>query len=504
MTSPAEALNDAQLIDRVRADDAAAFAELRRRHQSDAARTARITAYDPDEADRVADAAFEHLHAALTAGEGPRTSVSLYLRTMIRRGTLDAHRSPGEEYEAADAAAVDDLPYTSDPLTAVEERNIVREAYESLPERWQRALWFTEIEGRTPAALVPDLGSAASAVAAMAYRAREGLRQAYLAVHMSVAVSAECQPIVATLPAYVRETLSPEDDVAVAIHLDTCAECRNRRYELLLLVTNLRNVLAPALLGYRAGTPAATRPIGFAGASAAGVAAAAGRAARTSVAAMAAVGRWPQRAIKVAATAAVCVLAAAALAWAASSAFAPTTSADAAGDAREPLAVTFEEQTTEPAPPPVTITPTDLLDGLPTETEDPAESDATEPGSDDDPVVSADAGTAGEPTGTSDSGNNTSGREPADSTPSAPAGGGAAAGAGGGSSDADAGNGGNQNPSDGSDSDPDQQPAPPAGNDGDSDDEEEDEPTGPDNNPDEEEQEKRGLLETVFCGLFSC
>lgn len=487
-------------------NDQAAFAELRARHQSDATRSARIVAHDPDEADRIVDAAFERLHTAQTAGDGPRTAVSPYLRTMIRRGALDAHRTAGDEYEAADPAAVEDLPHTTDPLDAVEGRNVIREAYESLPERWQRALWFTEIEGRMPAALVPDLGSAARAVAAMAYRAREGLRQAYLAVHMSVAVSAECQPVVAKLPAYVREALSPEDDVTVAIHLDTCVDCRNRRYELLLLVSNLRNVLAPALLGYRAGTPAATRPVAGLGAAAAGVAVR--RVARTSaVAAMTAV-RWPHRAVKVAATAAGCVLAAAALVWAASSAFAPTTSADAAGgDRGDPLTVTFE-QTDEP-PPAVTMNPLDLLDGLPEENEDDPDGAApTAENTGEEPAASGDTGRTqdgplaaadDEASAEADSNNNTSGSAPEESSTTDSAGGGAAAGAGGGSSGNGAGSGGNQSPPDGSDSDPGQQPAPPAGNDdGDSDDDA-DEPTdNPDESPDEE-QDEPGIVEKILC-----
>jgi DNA-directed RNA polymerase specialized sigma24 family protein len=520
VTSPIEALNDAQLIDRVRANDAAAFAELRRRHQSDAIRAARVVAHDPGEADRIATEAFERLHADLAAGGGPHAAVSPYLRTMIRRGALDAHRTPGDEHEAVDPSAVEDLPYATDPLTTVEDRNVIREAYEALPERWQRALWFTEIEGRTPAALVPDLGSAAKAVAAMAYRAREGLRQAYLAVHVSVAVSPECQPVVSNLPAYVREALSPHDDVTVAIHLDTCIDCRNRRYELLLLVSNLRSVLAPALLGYRAGTPAATRPVaGFGGAAAAGVAIAAGRARTSAMAAMAAVSQWPRRAIKLAATAAVAVLAAAALAWAASSAFAPTISADAASNGNDSLDVTFE-QSNDPA---VTTSPLDPLDGVPDEEdeEEPAQTDEAE-STGDTPAAGGDAGTGGsEPRATADAGasgnssagdgpaaaadsnNNTSGSGPVDSSTTEPAGGGAAAGAAGESPGNGAGNGGNQSPPNGgSDSGSSDQPAPPAGNDGDPDDEE-DEPAKPDEDPDKGGKDKPGLVERVLC-LILC
>ena len=512
MTTPAEGLTDVQLLDRTRAGDDAAFDELRRRYRSDGLRAARIVAHDQDEADQIAEDTFESLHAVLAAGHGPRTAVSPQLRTMIRRHALDAHRVADDTHEALDPAAVEDLPRVPDPLADVEARNLIREAFDSLPERWQRVLWFTEVEARPANALVPDLSSAASAVAALAYRAREGLRQAYLAVHMSVAVAADCQPIVPKLPAYIREALSPEDDVTVAIHLDTCMDCRNRRYELLLLVSNLRSVLAPALLGHRAGTPAATRPVAARATAALAAGGAAGRAARTSaLAAMTAVGQLPRRLIKVAATAAVAILAAVALTWAASSAFAPTPSADAAsGDLvrNDSPAVQFEESsnsvdTSEQAPPAVTMDPLGLLAGLPVGEDDATTDEAgpSEPNAGDN--VGQPATTSGRPqashTQNNTSGNDTnasndqsddqpSGPEPTDSTTSDSAGGGAAAGAPGGGSP-----GGSQPPSN---PDPGEEPAPPTGGGG------SDEPTDPVDAPDEEDEDEPGLLERVLCLLL--
>ena len=55
---------------------------------------------------------------------------------------------------------------------------MIARAFASLPERWQAVLWHTEIEGARPADVAPLLGLTANSVAALAYRAREGLRQA--------------------------------------------------------------------------------------------------------------------------------------------------------------------------------------------------------------------------------------------------------------------------------------------------------------------------------------
>jgi len=73
----------------------------------------------------------------------------------------------------------------ADPAVADLERTIVARAFASLPERWQAVLWHTEIEGARPADMAPLLGLTANSVAALAYRAREGLRQAYLQMHLS-------------------------------------------------------------------------------------------------------------------------------------------------------------------------------------------------------------------------------------------------------------------------------------------------------------------------------
>ena len=41
-------------------------------------------------------------------------------------------------------------------------------------------LWHTEVEGQRPAEVAPLLGMSPNSVSALAYRAREGLRQAFV------------------------------------------------------------------------------------------------------------------------------------------------------------------------------------------------------------------------------------------------------------------------------------------------------------------------------------
>jgi hypothetical protein len=95
---------------------------------------------------------------------------------------------------------------------------MIARAFRSLPERWQAVLWHTDIEASGPAEIAWLLGLSANSVAALAYRAREGLRQAYLQMHLSEVVRQECRPIAGKLGGYVRDGLSGCDAAKVAAH----------------------------------------------------------------------------------------------------------------------------------------------------------------------------------------------------------------------------------------------------------------------------------------------
>src|SRR5204862_514218 len=79
---------------------------------------------------------------------------------------------------------------------------------------------------RQPAAEVgPLLGLAPNAVAALAYRAREGLRQAYLQAHLQLPPPDACRETITKLGAYVRDGLSARDRRKVDEHLKQCERC---------------------------------------------------------------------------------------------------------------------------------------------------------------------------------------------------------------------------------------------------------------------------------------
>ena len=126
---------------------------------------------------------------------------------------------------------------------------MIARAFASLPERWRTVLWHTEVEGARPAEVAASLGLTANGVAALAYRAREGLRQAYLQMHLSGAARGDCRPVVTRLGAYVRDGLAKRESAAVAAHLADCAECRAIYLELSDVNVALRGIVAPIILG---------------------------------------------------------------------------------------------------------------------------------------------------------------------------------------------------------------------------------------------------------------
>ena len=245
-SAPAEA-SDAELIAQLRAGDIDAYGMLYDRHRDAARRLARQLT-SSDEADDLVSESFAKLLPILQDGGGPNFSFRAYLLTCVRRVHIDRVRDdrmqPTDDLEPFDPGTPFDDPALDDF-----ERAATARAFASLPERWQVVLWHTEVEGEKPADIAPLLGMTANSVAALAYRAREGLRQAYLRSHLADTADDSCRWIIEHLGGFVRGGLSRRDHARVEEHLDDCRRCTAVYLELVEVNSNLRVVLAPLLLG---------------------------------------------------------------------------------------------------------------------------------------------------------------------------------------------------------------------------------------------------------------
>ena len=266
----ADGAADAELISAVRGGDADAYGELFERHVTAARRLARQLMPPADAEDLVSEA-FAKVFSLLQRGSGPDLAFRAYLLTAIRRLHVDRIRAnarvqPTEDLEPFDPG----VPFRD---TAVEgfENAAAAKAFASLPERWQAVLWHTEVEGQKPAEVAVLLGMSANSVSALAYRAREGLRQAFLTMHLQELEDDACAWTHQNLGAYVRNGISRRDAAKVEQHLTECRRCTALYLELTEVNSNLAGLLAPLLLG-----GAAAAYVGSAGGLAAGIAAAKG------------------------------------------------------------------------------------------------------------------------------------------------------------------------------------------------------------------------------------
>ena len=114
-------------------------------------------------------------------------------------------------------------------------------------------LWYSEVQQESTAEVGSRLGLRPNAVAALAYRAREGLRQAFLQAHVSGCDDEACRATVAQLGGWTRDRLSTGDAARVDAHLASCRRCRQVAAELAEVNSGLRGLLAPLLLGGSSG-----------------------------------------------------------------------------------------------------------------------------------------------------------------------------------------------------------------------------------------------------------
>ncbi|MBF0689437.1 MAG: sigma-70 family RNA polymerase sigma factor [Cellulomonas sp.] len=245
--------DDAALLRATREGDAAAFGRLYERHAGAALVVARQYSDSAADAEDVVSDAFANVHRALRGGGGPESAFRAYLFTVVRR-VATVHRTAGRRTQPTDDVAVLETASTpvetaEEPTLAGFERSVVARAFRSLPERWREVLWHSEVEGLTPAQIAPIVGLTANSTAALAYRAREGLRQAYLQQHLQDPLDDGCRAVAGKLGSHVRGGLGARDTRQVEGHLEECGECRALVLELGDVNHGMRAVVAPLVLG---------------------------------------------------------------------------------------------------------------------------------------------------------------------------------------------------------------------------------------------------------------
>lgn len=228
------------MLERLRAGENAAFGQLFSRHSAAVYRLALGLVSDRSEAEDLTAEAFFRVLQAIRRGSGPVDNVRGYLLIVARRvaweWSLRRRDVPVTDEELTHRTPSD--PDTSGALT---ERNLIRRAFTSLPERWRHVLWKMEVEGERPAAVATNFGLSANATAALARRARQGLRAAYLQAHLAAERNAPgCRSVLEKLGAYTAGSTTGIEHRRIRAHLQACSPCTAMHAELRDVCSGLR------------------------------------------------------------------------------------------------------------------------------------------------------------------------------------------------------------------------------------------------------------------------
>ena len=227
----------------MRGGDQAAYGELFERHRDAATRLARQIAGSSDADDLVSEA-FIKVLSVLSNGGGPDLAFRAYLLTAVRRLHVDKIRRTVEGDARPTSSSRSTRVCRSPTLPCRSSRTSPpRRPSRHCPSAGSSSCGTSRSRGRSLPRSPCCSGMSANSVSALAYRAREGLRQAYLQMHMADTAAEECRWVTERLGARVRNGLSRRDTVKVDEHLDECARCAAVYLELSEVNSNLAGIL---------------------------------------------------------------------------------------------------------------------------------------------------------------------------------------------------------------------------------------------------------------------
>jgi RNA polymerase sigma factor (sigma-70 family) len=197
---------------------------------------------NPVDAKDIVAESFAQVYDLLRRGEGPQSSFRAYLFTCVRnearrRAKMQKRVTPTDNIVTTDRAVL-----VGNGAVDGFERDLIRTAFASLPERWRTVLWQLAVDGRKPGEVASVLGLKPNGVSALAYRAREGLRKAYLQQHVATTgtkLAPNCRDARRGFVDSVRGSGIGRAATAIDPHVERCATCTGVYLELEALNSQL-------------------------------------------------------------------------------------------------------------------------------------------------------------------------------------------------------------------------------------------------------------------------
>jgi RNA polymerase sigma factor (sigma-70 family) len=261
-------LDDVRLLALVRGGDSDAYAELWRRHLPAAYSVAHRNRGRASAEDIVGEASLR-VYDLIRAGKGPTTNFRSYFLSTVKTVAVDHVRTDlrvvPTETEGLESVAPHAEAYD---MSASVDHQLVRVAFGRLPERDQRVLWQTAVEGTSPAAVATSMGMTANGVSVVALRARDNLRAKYLDAHADRAIDRaddeECRWVLSQMGRFVRGKLPVRQRARVEDHLRSCRHAQGVAFEMAEVNRALPALMVPFI--FMAGSSTATAVAGLAGA----------------------------------------------------------------------------------------------------------------------------------------------------------------------------------------------------------------------------------------------
>ena len=218
------ARTDRELLHATREGHDAAYGELWMRHYQAGVSAARAvtSSIDPDD---LAQEAFTSILGTIRHGGGPDSSFRSYLMASIRNTAASwGSRRREDTYDEWEALA--DPRCNEQEIDRAWERNAAAAAFRALPRRWQIVLWLAEVERYRTKDIASLLDVSQNAAAQLAFRARQGLRAAWIQAHLTDDPERpECQWVVSHLGEFAHGTGTITQTCRVARHLHVCVRC---------------------------------------------------------------------------------------------------------------------------------------------------------------------------------------------------------------------------------------------------------------------------------------
>ncbi|MDR0959348.1 MAG: sigma-70 family RNA polymerase sigma factor [Propionibacteriaceae bacterium] len=246
-----ELLPDRELVERTRRGEDGAYAVLWKRHYAAAMTTARGVGGTLEPEELVIEA-YTRIFDAIQRGKGPHEDFAPYLYASIRN-TAKNWKQARREY--VNSEMVEDAAPTLNDEAAVMgklDSETINRVFYAMDERSRAVLWYSEVEGLSPAEIAEKIGVNPRHTSVLLFRAKKSFQKLWIQAHVRFdphLCQGEHGWVLNHAGEYISETMSGRQQKRVDEHLEGCESCTETVNEARKAATMFGAALVPAVVG---------------------------------------------------------------------------------------------------------------------------------------------------------------------------------------------------------------------------------------------------------------